>query len=64
MLVNIYDVQSALSRNRFVVYFSLVSRFVAAGLFWSFGPLWSVLVGLEVATGVFLGGAVVWEGVW
>lgn len=37
---------------------------MAAGLFWSFGPLWSVLVGLEVATGVFLGGAVVWEGVW
>ncbi|TVY53679.1 hypothetical protein LSUE1_G010137, partial [Lachnellula suecica] len=61
ILVNIYDLQGALSNNYFVFYFSLVSRAAATALFWGFGEEWRMMVGVESTTFGLLGGALLWE---
>lgn len=44
----------ALQNNATVFKISLASRGVAAGLFWSFGPVWQGMAAAEVATFVVL----------
>ncbi|PQE05974.1 hypothetical protein CJF30_00004920 [Rutstroemia sp. NJR-2017a BBW] len=59
ILVNCYDLMGALQDNWAVYKFGIVARVAAASLFWSFGPAWRLLVGVEVGTLGVLGGAMV-----
>ncbi|PQE15068.1 Serine threonine kinase (Kin4) protein [Rutstroemia sp. NJR-2017a BVV2] len=50
ILVNSYDLMGALQDNWAVYKFGIVARIAAGSLFWSFGPAWRMLVGVEVVT--------------
>ncbi|ATZ56074.1 hypothetical protein BCIN_12g06080 [Botrytis cinerea B05.10] len=50
ILINGYDLMGALQDNWAVYKFGIVARIAAAFLFWSFGPTWNFMVGVEIAT--------------
>ncbi|KAI9643525.1 hypothetical protein NHQ30_008144 [Ciborinia camelliae] len=60
ILINGYDLMGALQDNWAVYKFGIVARIAAALLFWSFGPTWHIMVGVEIGTlGVLVAAMVV-----